>query len=161
MQRGAELVAELENRLPADLTTSVWRQAHSPVEAYTRLIDDGLDASQAWDVVAYLWLQTADAARLETVASQFAKNCAYCHGETGQGDGFGASILTAQGINTAKGPTAFTDPGGLLGGSSDIYYAKIRRGGMGTGMPAFGKIFSPQETWTLVDYLWTFVFETR
>ena len=37
--------------------------------------------------------------------------------------------------------------------------AKLRRGGMGTSMPSFGQLFTPQETWQLVDYLWTFVFE--
>ncbi|UCC99677.1 MAG: cytochrome c, partial [Phycisphaerales bacterium] len=34
-----------------------------------------------------------------------------------------------------------------------------RRGGMGTGMPSFGPIFTPDETWMLVDYLWAFVFD--
>ena len=28
-----------------------------------------------------------------------------------------------------------------------------------TGMPSFGPIFTPEETWLLVDYLWTFVFD--
>ena len=55
-------------------------------------------------------------------------------------------------------PTAFADPQVMLGGASDIYYAKLRRGGMGTSMPSFGPIFSPDETWLLVDYLWTFIF---
>ena len=49
-------------------------------------------------------------------------------------------------------------PGPMLGGTGDVYYAKLRRGGMGTGMPGFGPIFSPDETWLLVDYLWTFIF---
>jgi hypothetical protein len=30
---------------------------------------------------------------------------------------------------------------------------------MGTSMPSFGPLFTPDETWLLVDYLWTFVFE--
>jgi len=38
---------------------------------------------------------------------------------------------------------------------SDVLYAKIRRGGMGTDMPNFGTLFTPEETWALVDYLWT------
>jgi plastocyanin len=160
-QRGAKIVAQLGNRLPEDLTTSEWRRTHSPAEAYTRLLNDGLDTPQAWDVVAYLWMQNAEAARLEAAASLYAKNCAYCHGETGKGDGFGASILKAQGIDAAEGPIAFAGPEVMLGGSGDMYYAKIRRGGMGTGMPGFGQVFSPHETWALVDYLWTFVFETR
>ena len=37
---------------------------------------------------------------------------------------------------------------------SDVLYAKIRRGGMGTGMPNFGTLFTPEESWALVDYLW-------
>ena len=46
----------------------------------------------------------------------------------------------------------------MLGGTSNIYYAKIRRGGMGTGMPDFGPVFAEDETWMLADYLWTFQF---
>ena len=57
-------------------------------------------------------------------------------------------------------PTAFNDPQIIMGGSGDGYYAKLRRGGMGTGMPSFGPVFTPDETWMLVDYLWTFVFES-
>jgi hypothetical protein len=47
----------------------------------------------------------------------------------------------------------------MLSGTSDIFYAKLRRGGMGTGMPSFGAILTPDETWSLVYYLWTFVFD--
>lgn len=46
----------------------------------------------------------------------------------------------------------------MAGGSSEIYDAKIRRGEMGTGMPYRGTIFTEDETWNIVDYLWTFVF---
>ena len=35
-----------------------------------------------------------------------------------------------------------------------MLYAKIRREGMGTGTPNFGTLFSSEETWLLVDYLW-------
>jgi hypothetical protein len=31
-------------------------------------------------------------------------------------------------------------------------------GWMGSCMPSFGPIFTLEETWALVDYLWTFVF---
>lgn len=50
-------------------------------------------------------------------------------------------------------PASFTATA-LLEGRSDVLYAKIRRGGMGTGMPNFGALFTPEETWALVDYLW-------
>ncbi len=38
---------------------------------------------------------------------------------------------------------------------SDVLYAKIRRGGMSTDMPNFGTLFTAEETWALVDYLWS------
>jgi len=41
---------------------------------------------------------------------------------------------------------------------SDVLYAKIRRGGMGTNMPNFSKLFTPDEKWALVNYLWRFAF---
>ena len=56
-------------------------------------------------------------------------------------------------------PTDFTDARTMAGGSSQIYYAKIQRGGMGTGMPYWGTIFTEEETWSIVDYLWTFLFK--
>jgi mono/diheme cytochrome c family protein len=39
-----------------------------------------------------------------------------------------------------------------------LYTAKIRRGGMGTGMPYWGSIFTEQELAAVVDYLWSFSF---
>jgi hypothetical protein len=30
---------------------------------------------------------------------------------------------------------------------------------MGTGMPNFGTLFSPEETWALVDHLWRLALE--
>jgi mono/diheme cytochrome c family protein/plastocyanin len=163
--QGQEIVAELGEAMPPELRSQAWRRSHSPVEAWTMLIEAGLSEAEAWDAVAYLWLAEVDAARLLTAASLFAKNCAACHGESGDGRGPGAEALAAQNLgqhsdmHTAGKPAVFAEPGSMLGGTSEIYYAKLRRGGMGTGMPAFGPIFTPAETWLLVDYLWTFVFQ--
>jgi hypothetical protein len=41
-------------------------------------------------------------------------------------------------------------------GTSRPYTAKIRRGGMGTGMPYWGSIFTEEEMEALVSYVWTF-----
>ncbi len=164
--RGAGIVDRLDTLLPVELTSLAWRRTHSPAEAWALLLDVGLAEAEAWDAVAYLWLEHVDPARLQTAASLYNKNCAACHGEIGNGEGPGADALAAQKVgqqrnmNMAAGPAAFADPNPMLGGTSDIYYAKVRRGGMGTGMPSFGPIFTPDETWLLVDYLWTFVFET-
>jgi hypothetical protein len=55
--------------------------------------------------------------------------------------------------------SSLSDPRTMLGGTSEVYYAKLRRGGMGTGMPSFGPLFTSEESWALVDFLWTFVFD--
>jgi plastocyanin/mono/diheme cytochrome c family protein len=164
--RGRRLVEQLGQDLPLELTMLTWRRSHSPVEGWQLLRDQtDLNESEAWDAVAYLWLPDKDPARLAAAASLYAKNCAACHGETGNGRGPGADALAAQGFGhqsdmAASGePAAFTDVHSMLGGTGEIYYAKIRRGGMGTGMPSFGPPFTPDETWLLVDYLWAFVFE--
>ena len=162
--RGAEIVAGLGDESPTELYDLDWRRVHSPSEAWTSLVELGLSHTDAWDAVAYLWLAALDAERQQTAARLYAKNCAACHGESGNGQGPGADALAAQGIgqhsdmSMISDPAAFGDPRTMLGGSGDIYYAKIRRGGMGTGMPSFGPILTQEETWALADYLWTFVF---
>jgi cytochrome c oxidase subunit 2 len=139
-----------------------------------------LSDEEVWDLVAYLWSTTTTPERLATGEALYAKNCAACHGETGGGDGPGGRYLGEQptdstavgtthgetghrheesGSHLEKQPTDFTDARTMAGGSSQIYYAKIRRGGMGTGMPYWGTIFTEEETWSIVDYLWTFLFE--
>ena len=165
--RGAEVVARLGDGLPDGLADAAWRRAHSPAEAWASLVEVGLSEAEAWDAVAHLWLGGVDAARLQDAATLYAKNCAACHGENGDGQGPGADALEAQGmgqhddIDMVGGPAAFAEPYTMLGGAGDVYYAKLRRGGMGTGMPSFGAIFTPEETWMLVDYVWTFVFEVE
>jgi mono/diheme cytochrome c family protein len=79
----------------------------------------------------------------------FVRNCAACHGEGGRGDGPG-------GRYQPKRPADFTNPRTMLAGTSRLYTAKIRRGGMGTGMPYWGSIFTEEELAALVSYLWTF-----
>ena len=165
--RGDDIIARLGDELPSLVADPNKRQSHSPFEAWTSLIEIGLPEDEAWDAVALLWLVETDEKRLEEAAALYAKNCVACHGENGDGEGPGADALASQGMGqgdamaTPSGPTAFSDPRTMLGGSGEVYYAKIRRGGMGTGMLSFGSIFTPEETWMLVDYLWTFVFETE
>jgi plastocyanin/cytochrome c553 len=165
--QGRAIVAGLGEAMPLELRSQGWRRHHSPVEAWAALVEAGLSETKAWDVVAYLWLAEVDAAQLQAAASLYAKNCAACHGELGDGRGPGAEALAAQnlaqhsGMHAAGQPTAFAEAGSMLGGTSEIYYAKLRRGGMGTGMPSFGPIFTPDGSWLLVDYLWTFVFQSE
>jgi plastocyanin len=163
--RGAAIVDTLGSALPAELADPAWGQSHSPVQAWDALVKTGVDGDDAWDVAAYLWLSELDPSQLPNAETLYAKNCAACHGEDGNGQGPGAAALSAQDMDqhghagTQGGPTPFSDPQAMLGRTSEILYAKLRRGGMGTGMPGFGPLFTPGETWLLVGYLWTFVFD--
>ncbi len=55
-------------------------------------------------------------------------------------------------------PTDFTGPALLLGASPALLQGKIIRGGMGTGMPAWGPILADDQTWALAYALYAFVF---
>jgi len=56
-------------------------------------------------------------------------------------------------------PANFTDPKRMLGASPVLLQGKILRGGMGTGMPMWGSIFTEEQIWDLVAYLYSFQFE--
>jgi hypothetical protein len=56
--------------------------------------------------------------------------------------------------HSTEAPTDFTDLA-MLGRSSARLQGKILRGGMGTGMPYWGPIFTETQTWALVHYLWS------
>ena len=120
-----------------------------------------LSDETVWDAVAYLWRQHASAEALALGEALYSQNCAACHGESGEGDGvFAAQDNESSGDirgQIIEPPTDFTDPA-LLGASNALLEGKILRGGMGTGMPAWGAIFSDEELQALLDYLWTFQF---
>jgi len=104
---------------------------------------------ERWDVVAALWAFGTTTERLDLGQRLFQRNCAACHGERGAGDGPG-------GRSQPKRPADFTDARRMLAGTGQLFTAKIRRGGMGTGMPYWGSIFTEEELAAVVDYLWTF-----
>ena len=145
-QQGADFMTGLA--IPGEMQSPDWQQSHAPFEALSLLATANpyADPSRLADVIAYLRLRDTSSETLETGRSLYNQNCAACHGETGQGDGPAASGL-------ATAPPAFADPAYLFTRRDDVLYAKIRRGGMGTGMPNFGTVFTPEETWALVAYL--------
>ncbi|HEX2905429.1 MAG TPA: c-type cytochrome [Phototrophicaceae bacterium] len=144
-ERGEVLLNRLS--LPPALSDADWRRSHTPQEAITLLATLNPNTSEAElaDAVAYLWTQSGSTTLAKDL---YAKNCAACHGQTGGGDGPFAAT-------TAKKPVAFADVAYMFTRRGDVLYAKIRRGGMGTDMPNFGTLFTPEETWALVDYLWS------
>lgn len=147
-QRGRQIAPSLD--IPPELLEESWRRSHTPLQGVVLLLTRNPQTSTCSlaDAVAYLWTintltQTRAGAELF-----YAKNCAACHGQTGDGDGIVSTL-------TAESPVAFSDSNYLFGRRGDVLYAKIRRGGMGTDMPNFGTLITPEETWALVDYLWT------
>jgi mono/diheme cytochrome c family protein len=137
----------------------------SPVEVWLALRDmpelSQLDDGALWDAVAYLWRQNTTAGALALGQKLYSQNCAACHGEGGDGDGVfaqtGVGETVAMRGHDLEAASAFTDPA-LLAASNALLQGKIMRGGMGTGMPAWGAIFSEEELQALLDYLWTFQF---
>ena len=144
--RGAALLTSVA--VPDEVQDEDWRRSHSPAQALDRLIVSNPESARAdlVDVVAYLWRGGLSQKAFAAARNLYNKNCAACHGESGAGDGPAAS-------STANNPIVFADPGYMFTRRDDVLYAKIRRGGMGTDMPNFGTVFTPEETWALVDYL--------
>jgi hypothetical protein len=118
-----------------------------------------------WNLVALRWRDSSPEPVLEEAGRLYAANCAACHGETGKGDGVMAESIAlasddhVQSEHGLQKPVDFSDFREMLGASPAVLQGKILRGGMGTGMPYFGPILTEQQSWMLVDYIWSFAFD--
>ncbi len=157
----ADRAAEIN---PAESPAQLWQALKAAPE--TAHLSD----QQIWDLIALRYRSRAKSEQLAEGRQLYQQNCAACHGETGKGDGVIALSLkktpmpgmtrkeNVTGHETVA-PINFTDAKNMLGASDAILAGKIIRGGMGTGMPYWGPIFTPQQIQLLVDYLWTFQFD--
>jgi mono/diheme cytochrome c family protein/plastocyanin len=159
----------LETNLPIDQSADYYR-SHSPYAVFDDLKDTSLTDSQRWDVVSYLWQSNTTSESLANGKQLYAENCAACHGENGAGDGVFADDLKAAGESSMQNmsgvddmsmqrPADFTDLKRMLGASPALLQGKILRGGMGTGMPMWGSIFTEEQIWDLIAYLYSFQFD--
>jgi cytochrome c553/plastocyanin len=170
--------AILDVDLPGGYSSKDYYQSHSPAEAWSNLraepVLTGLDDQQIWDLVAYIWSTHTSTAGLEEGERLYRANCAACHGENGAGDGVmadqlvqstsvsqeaGAQESGSMEVHDLNAPVDFTNPENMLGASPALLQGKILRGGMGTGMPYWGPIFTEDQIWNIVSFLWTFQFE--
>ncbi len=154
-QRGATFSA----LLPARTLSPDYYRSHSPAQAFQDLRADpalsSLSDPDIWNLVATIWQSNTTPEGLAEGQRLFAQNCAACHGEAGGGNGvFSADIHALAG----KYPASFSDPATMLGAGPALLQGKILRGGMGTGMPSWGPIFTDQQTWDIISYLYTFQF---
>lgn len=165
--RGEQLATQLS--ITAFQSPDYYR-ANSPYQLFADLPAISLTESQRWDVVAYLWQSNSTDESLENGKRLYAQNCAACHGENGAGDGVFADDLAQAGeasMQSMSGamdmvmqtPVDFTDPKRMLGASPALLQGKILRGGMGTGMPMWGSIFTDDQIWDLIAYIYSFQFE--
>lgn len=174
----AERGALLASRLPAYVFEKDTYLANSPAKLWLRLRAEPILSSSndddLWDAVAWIWQQQTAPDALAQAQKLYAANCAACHGESGKGDGvivrglpvWDPSIHTS-GETTHQpmgeglvGPPDFSDPKVLLGASPALLEGKIIRGGMGTGMPYWGPIFTNAQIEALVGYLYTFAWNS-
>jgi len=115
-------------------------------------------------VTAYLWWRNTSPRSLAQGQSLYQVNCSACHGESGAGDGQFADEMQAiaeknMDEHGIQAPTDFTNAEHLLEAKPAILQGLLLRGGMGTGMPMWGTIFTEEKTWDLVAYLYSFQFK--
>ena len=165
--RGHQWAASLDI---SEMYNPEFYRANSPYQVFEALQSTSLSDSAEWDVVAYIWQSNTTPEALSSGRELYAQNCAACHGESGRGDGVFADDLAAAGeasLQTMNGdmemamqtPADFSNAQRMLGASPALLEGKILRGGMGTGMPMWGSIFTENQIQDLVAYLYTFQFE--
>ena len=165
--RGQQLAASLDI---SQFSSPDFYRANSPYQIFEGLNSTELTDAEKWDVVAFLWQSKTTVDALTNGRELYAQNCAACHGESGGGNGVFADDLAAAGeasMQSMNGsmdvamqtPADFTDTSRMLGASPALLEGKILRGGMGTGMPMWGSIFTEQQIQELIAYLYSFQFE--
>jgi mono/diheme cytochrome c family protein/plastocyanin len=165
--RGQQLAASLD---VSKFRNPDFYRANSPYQIFEGLNSTELTEAEKWNVVAYLWQSNTTADALTNGRELYAQNCAACHGESGGGNGVFADDLAAAGeasMQSMNGsmdmamqtPADFTDAKRMLGASPALLEGKILRGGMGTGMPMWGSIFTESQIQDLIAYLYSFQFE--
>ena len=164
--------ALLNQAVPAIYLDRDYYLSHTPLDIFLALRADQayrrLSDQDVWDLVAWAWQTNTTPKEVQAGKEIFAANCAACHGEQGAGNGVFAGQLVAGASQPGSGqemgehtqrPADFTDPMNMLSASPAHLQGKIVRGGMGTGMPSWGAIFTEDQTWALVAYLWSFQFQ--
>jgi len=143
-------------------------RAQSPRGVFAKLRTDltlqSYSDMQLWDAIAFAWKRGAGNDALVRGQALYARDCAACHGEQGKGNGpAGLQLpgLTVMHTDMRHGPADFTDASQTLGASDVLLQGKVLRGGMGTGMPEWGSLYTDEEMWSAVSFIRSFVFDYK
>ncbi len=173
--------AVLELIVNADLRTTspsaVWAKLRADA-AFGRYTDQEL-----WDAIAFAYERMAGDAAIARGEALYAQDCAACHGETGKGNGtagrnlpglaamqvkpamppsgLGGIASSPAPVAPKRGPADLTDGPQMLGASDVLLEGKIVRGGMGTGMPEWGSLYTEQDLRDVIAYIRSFTFSYR
>lgn len=169
--RGAALALAM-----ADLTKDDYRRV-SPSDLFSRLRANTAFQSytdqQLWDAIAFGYRQAVGEDGIVRGQRLYSRDCAACHGEGGRGDGpaglnlpgLAAMQRDGPGAHSSmpmkRGPADFTDASQMLGASDALLQGKILRGGMGTGMPEWGSLYTDQNMWDVISFIRSFVFDLK
>ena len=152
--------------LPLALSSADERRATTPADAFARLRADPSNSARTdgeiWDAVAWAWLKDLRPDELAAADERFARDCAACHGPDGSRDGpAGKNLpgLAKMDPSLPRGPADFTDAPQMLAASDALLEGKILRGGMGTGMPEFGSLYTEAELRSAVARIRLFTFD--
>ena len=158
--------AALHAQLPQALTDPATRRRLTPADAFHSLraapTNAALSDDDVWNLVAWAWLKDVKPETLARAETLYTRDCAACHGLDGKGKGpAGVNLPGLAKMDPAmpKGPRDFTDAGTMLAASDVLLQGKLLRGGMGTGMPEFGSLYTDEEMWAMVTHLRRFLFE--
>jgi mono/diheme cytochrome c family protein len=66
--------------------------------------------------------------------------------------------MTGSEAMSMQRPADLQDRPRMLAASPALLQGKILRGGMGTGMPSWGPIFTDEQTWNLVAHIYSLQF---
>ncbi|MFO8035227.1 MAG: c-type cytochrome [Anaerolineales bacterium] len=157
IQAGRQVMNGIEVKHLAPYRDEVYLKTHSPARVWEALRAEpftaGLSDGQIWDLVAALWRTGTSTEDIAKGQQLYAQNCAACHGTEGTGEGVFANQLPSRDesdgeehLSDTVAPADFTDAEQMLATNDAILQGKIIRGGMGTGMPYFGPIFTEEQT---------------
>ncbi|MFN2220687.1 MAG: c-type cytochrome, partial [Anaerolineae bacterium] len=142
----------------ADFTDATFMRGKEPADFFVS-IRDGVEGTampawggqledmEVWDTLYYAWSFATSPDETAEGETLFADNCTSCHGAVGDGSGL-------------SGAANFTDEQFMANRTPARFFESITQGVDGTSMLAWGETFTADQVWALVNYVWTFAYES-